>query len=90
MVLDYYGLAGRPTDALAAVAARNRVAPPTVLSYVRRVRGAAAGITLPADLIRDATRPSLPGEDHPASGSFVCPAAWVRDVMSPLEVVALR
>jgi len=25
-----------------------------------------------------------------ASGSFVCPAAWVRDVMSPLEVVALR
>ena len=24
------------------------------------------------------------------SGTFVCPAAWVRDVMSPLEVVALR
>ena len=66
MVLDYYGLAGRPTDALAAVAARNGVAPPTILAYVRRVRGAAAGITLPADLIRDATRPSLPGEDHPA------------------------
>ena len=66
MVLDYYGLAGRPTDALAVVAARHGVAPPTVLSYVRRVRGAATGITLPADLIRDATRPSLPGEDHPA------------------------
>jgi len=42
MVLDYYGLAGRPTDALAAVAARNGVAPPTILAYVRRVRGAAA------------------------------------------------
>jgi len=66
MVLDYHGLDGRPTDSLAAVAARNKVSPPTVSTYVRRVRAAAAGLILPADLLREATRPSLPGEDHTA------------------------
>ncbi|HEY5114792.1 MAG TPA: hypothetical protein VIJ00_04655 [Nakamurella sp.] len=66
MVLDYHGLDGRLTDNLAAVAARNKVTPPTVLAHVRRVRAAAAGLTLPADLRREATRPSLLGEDHTA------------------------
>jgi hypothetical protein len=66
MVLDYHGLAGRPTGSLAAVAAHNHVTPPTVVTYVQRVRGAAAGLTLPADLIWEATRPSRPGEDHTA------------------------
>ncbi|HEY5150513.1 MAG TPA: hypothetical protein VIJ23_11955 [Mycobacterium sp.] len=54
MVPDYHGLAwpglaGRPTDTLGAVAARNRVAPPTDSSHVRRVRAAAVGLTLPAE-----------------------------------------
>gem|GEM_PF-3576272 len=72
MVPDYHGLAwpgrptDRPTDTLGAVAARNRVAPPTDSSHVRRVRAAAVGLTLPAGLVRDATRPSRPGEDHTA------------------------
>jgi len=66
LVLDYHGLAGRPTGALAAVAARNHVTPPTVLTYVQRVRGPATGLPLPAELVREATPPSLPGEDHTA------------------------
>ena len=52
MVLDYHGLAGRPTGTLAAVAARNHVTPPTVSKHVHQVRVAAAGLTLPAELIR--------------------------------------
>ncbi|HEY5116288.1 MAG TPA: hypothetical protein VIJ00_12255 [Nakamurella sp.] len=64
MVLDYHGLAGRPAGTLAAVAARNHVTAPTVSKHVHRVRVAAAGLTLPAELTRDVTRPSLPGEDH--------------------------
>ena len=66
MVLDYHGLAGQPTGTLAAVAARNHVTPPTVSKHVHQVRVAATGITLPAELIEEVTRPSLPGEDHTA------------------------
>ena len=66
MVLDYHGLAGQPAGTLAAVATRNKVTPPTVSTYVRHVRAAAAGLTLPADLIQEAIRSSLPGEDHTA------------------------
>jgi len=66
MVLDYHGLAGQPTGTLAAVAARNHVTPPTVLTHVRRVRAASTGFTLSAELIDEVTRPSLPGEDHTA------------------------
>ena len=51
MVLDYHGLAGQPTDTLAAVAARNHVTPPTVSKHVHQVRVAAAGLTLSAELI---------------------------------------
>jgi hypothetical protein len=64
MVLDYHGLAGEPAGTLAAVAARHHRTPPTVSAYVRRVRDAATGLTLPADLTREATRSSRPGEDH--------------------------
>lgn len=66
MVLDYYGLAGQPTDALATVAARNHVTPRTVSTHVQRVRAAASGLILPAELIEEGTRPSRPGEDHTA------------------------
>jgi len=66
MVLDYHGLAGQSTDTLAAVATRNHVTAPTVSKHIRQVRGAATGLTLPTDVVREATRTSLPGEDHTA------------------------
>jgi hypothetical protein len=67
MVLDcYHGLAGQPTGTLAAVATRNQITAPTVSKHVHQVRVAASGLTLPAELIEEVTRPSLPGEDHTA------------------------
>jgi hypothetical protein len=47
------------------------------------VKARRRGLTAGALLISMASA-QLAGVD------FVCPAAWVRDVMSPLEVVALR
>ncbi len=38
----------------------------TVSKYVHQVRVASAGLTLPAELIEEVTRRSLPGEDHTA------------------------
>jgi len=70
MVLDYHGLDGRPTGGLAAVAARNKVSPPTVSTYVRQVRAAATGLTLPADLLAKPPAPPCPARiTPPGNGS---------------------
>lgn len=66
LVLDYHGLAGDPAGTLNALAARRGVTARTVSLHVARVRAAATGLALTADVVDQASRPSLPGEDHTA------------------------
>lgn len=64
MVLDFHGLAGRPAATVTAIAARHRVTRPTVARAVARVRAAGARLPLTPGIVTQATRDSVPGEDH--------------------------
>ncbi len=63
-VLDWAGLLGRPAAPVAEVAERNGIGPSTLTHRVRQVTHRGTNTQLTPLLIRDATRSTLPSEDH--------------------------
>lgn len=63
-MLDYHGLAGHAAAATSEVALRHQVTAATVINRVRKVHEAGARLPLDARVLDDASRASLPGEDH--------------------------
>jgi hypothetical protein len=63
-VLDYHGLDRRPADRLADLAERHRVSIRTMTGRIQRLRAELAGITLDPRIVAEATRESVPSEDH--------------------------
>jgi hypothetical protein len=64
VVLDYHGLLGHPAGTLTDIAARHRVTSRTVSNQVAALGAAGARQPLSASITAEATRPSIPGEDH--------------------------
>ena len=64
IVLDYHGLLDHPAGPLAQIAGRYRVTTRTVSNNVSAVRIAGTRLPLSASLITQATRASVPGDDH--------------------------
>jgi hypothetical protein len=63
-VLDYHGLDRRPADRLADLAARHSLSVRTMTGRIQHLRAALAGITLDPRVVAEATRESMPSEDH--------------------------
>src|SRR6476660_8364544 len=92
IVLDYHGLLDNPAGPLAQIAGRHRVATRTVSNDVSGVRVAGTRLSLSASLIVQATRASVPGDDHLGrvriAGSLGLPATAAAAVENPTPVAA--
>jgi hypothetical protein len=92
IVLDYHGLLDHPAGPLAQIAGRYRVTTRTVSNNVSAVRIAGTRLPLSASLIVQATRASVPGDDHLArvriAGSLGLPAPAAAAVQDPTPVAA--
>ncbi len=63
-VLDWAGLHGNFADPVAEVAHRHHTTPATLTNRIRHVTNRGANTPLSPLLLRDATRPTQPSEDH--------------------------
>jgi hypothetical protein len=63
-VLDYHGLDRRPAVRLADLAERHGVSVRTMTGRIHHLRAELAGITLDPRIAAEATRESMPNEDH--------------------------
>ena len=62
--LDYHGLAGRPAERVAEVAARHRISNATMTNWAKTLGAAGARLPLSVELATEICRRSIDGEDH--------------------------